>query len=106
MSGGHGINPKDNSMTHDDQQDPKGGNNEGSRVHQSTRDGAREPDQQPGDEPNATEGADPASDIRQQNPGETTTADLADKVDRGDPHKAEKLTKAGRPDFDPDESAD
>ena len=30
-----------------------------------------------GNRPNANEGADPADEIRKQNPGETTTADLA-----------------------------
>jgi hypothetical protein len=91
-------------MTGDDNHDPKGGNTGGSRSHQSAGDGARAPDASPGDEPNAAEGADPSGDIRAQNPGQTTTADLADRVDADDPDKAEKLTKAGRPDFDPDES--
>jgi hypothetical protein len=31
------------------------------------------------DQPNANEGADPSEDIRKQNPGETTTADLAQR---------------------------
>jgi hypothetical protein len=31
------------------------------------------------DRPNADEGADPSEDIREQNPGETTTADLTDE---------------------------
>lgn len=31
------------------------------------------------DRPNADEGADPSDDIRKQNPGETTTADLAEQ---------------------------
>jgi hypothetical protein len=31
------------------------------------------------DEANADEGADPSGDIRKQNPGETTTADLAEE---------------------------
>lgn len=31
------------------------------------------------DRPNADEGADPSSDIRKQNPGGTTTADLAEE---------------------------
>ena len=31
------------------------------------------------DRPNADEGADPSDDIRKQNPGETTTADLAEE---------------------------
>jgi hypothetical protein len=34
----------------------------------------------PGADPaNASEGADPSDDIRKQNPGETTTQDLAEK---------------------------
>ena len=49
------------------------------------------------------EGADPSTDIRKQNPGETTTAD---KVGSNDPHKAEKLAQAGDPDKDPDEGSD
>lgn len=52
------------------------------------------------------EGADPTSDIRKQNPGEKTSADLADELDPDDPHKVEKLTKAGRPDFDPNSGSD
>ena len=32
-----------------------------------------------GDQPNASEGADPSADIREQNPGATTTADLANQ---------------------------
>jgi hypothetical protein len=40
------------------------------------------------DQPNTDEGADPSGDIRQQNPGGTTTADL---VDADDPEKAQKL---------------
>lgn len=52
------------------------------------------------------EGADPISDIRKQNPGEKTSADLADELDPNDPHKVEKLTKAGRPDFDPNAGSD
>jgi hypothetical protein len=60
---------------------------------------------------NANEGADPSEDIRKQNPGETTTADLADRpeadrTNKDDPHKVEKLAKAGRPDFDPDDGSD
>ncbi|MDB5703452.1 MAG: hypothetical protein JWN66_568 [Sphingomonas bacterium] len=51
---------------------------------------------------NADEGADPSKDIAEQNPGETTTADLAGRTGKDDPHKAEELTKAGRKDFDPD----
>ena len=31
---------------------------------------------------NETEGADPSEDIRKQNPGETTTQDLADAKDK------------------------
>ncbi|MEG3178257.1 hypothetical protein U1872_18595 [Sphingomonas sp. RB3P16] len=48
------------------------------------------------------EGADPSSDLKAQNPGETT---IADQVSQDDPKKAEKLTKAGR-DIDPDEGSD
>lgn len=33
------------------------------------------------DRANADEGADPSDDIRKQNPGETTTADLAEESD-------------------------
>lgn len=33
--------------------------------------------------PNADEGADPSDDIRKQNPGETTTADLAEQSGKG-----------------------
>lgn len=39
------------------------------------------------DRPNAGEGADPSEDIRKQNPGETTTADLAEQSYR-DPSRA------------------
>jgi hypothetical protein len=41
------------------------------------------------DRANADEGADPSDDIRKQNPGETTTADLAEKPD-DDPSRANK----------------
>lgn len=34
--------------------------------------------------PNENEGADPSDDIRKQNPGETTTADLAERSGKGD----------------------
>lgn len=34
--------------------------------------------------PNANEGADPSDDIRKQNPGETTTADLAERPAKSD----------------------
>lgn len=34
------------------------------------------------DQTNAAEGADPTEDLRQQNPGETTTADLAENRDQ------------------------
>lgn len=33
--------------------------------------------------PNEDEGADPSDDIRKQNPGETTTADLAEQSGKG-----------------------
>ncbi len=36
---------------------------------------------------NADEGADPSDDIKQQNPGEITTSDLADKGKPGAPQK-------------------
>jgi len=52
------------------------------------------------DRSNADEGADPSSDIKKQNPGETTTSDLVDRG-REDTGKTEKVTKAGREDFDP-----
>ena len=39
------------------------------------------------DRPNADEGADPSGDIRKQNPGETTTADLAEQSHE-DPSRA------------------
>ena len=55
-----------------------------------------------GEQANSNEGAGPEADIQAQNPGATTTADL---VKKDDPHKAEKLTKAGR-DIKPDEGAD
>jgi len=56
---------------------------------------------------NAEEGADPSADIKAQNPGGTTTADLATRA-TGEgtdsaPAKAEDLAKAGREDFDPNE---
>jgi hypothetical protein len=72
-------------------------------VRQARRTGGSDMDDQPA---NAAEGADPSGEIRRQNPGETTTADLADKTAEDDPHKAEKLTKAGRDDFDPDSGSD
>lgn len=55
------------------------------------------------DQDNASEGADPANDIKQQNPGATTTADLAGKGD--DKNKVQDLAKAGREDFDPNEES-
>lgn len=39
------------------------------------------------DRPNADEGADPSGDIRKQNPGETTTADLTEQSFK-DPSRA------------------
>lgn len=51
---------------------------------------------------NADEGADPSADLKKENPGGTTTADL---VSGDDPHEAQKLTEAGR-DVDTDEGAD
>lgn len=76
----------------------------------------------PDDQANANEGADPSDDIKKQNPGGTTTADLTgghDDSDRAgagegpdagtgsdaeenDDTKTQDLAKAGRPDFDPD----
>lgn len=41
------------------------------------------------DRANADEGADPSNDIRKQNPGETTTADLAEEPDT-DPARVNK----------------
>jgi hypothetical protein len=41
------------------------------------------------DRANANEGADPSDDIRKQNPGETTTADLAEESSE-DPSRANK----------------
>lgn len=61
----------------DDDQDPKGGNKGGSRSHETTRDGSRQPDGPSQEMPNADEGADPSEDIKKQNPGKTTTGDLA-----------------------------
>lgn len=49
------------------------------------------------------EGADPSGDTQNQNPDQASTA--ADTVDENDPHKVEKLTKAGH-DKDPDEGSD
>ncbi|WP_260597177.1 hypothetical protein [Sphingomonas endolithica] len=54
------------------------------------------------DQANVDEGAGPEKDLKGQNPGETTTADL---TDANEPHKAEKLTKAGR-DIEPDDGAE
>ena len=39
---------------------------------------------------NAEEGADPAKDLKQQNPGETTTADLTEKDDRPESERPAK----------------
>jgi hypothetical protein len=50
---------------------------------------------------NSNEGADPSADLKKENPGETTTADL---ISGDDPHKAQKLAEAGR-DIDPDEGS-
>ena len=55
------------------------------------------------DEPNAREGADPSQDLKDQNPGETTTADLADGKESKT--KVEDIAKAGREDFDPNEES-
>ena len=56
----------------------------------------------PDDQANADEGASPEKDLRAQNLGETTTAD---QVNADDPHKAEKLAKAGRK-TDPNDGAE
>jgi hypothetical protein len=65
-------------MTYEKDHDPKGGNKGGSRLHEATGDdGSRQPDAPTDGAANANEGADPSDDIREQNPGETTTADLA-----------------------------
>ena len=90
----------------DDRPDSTDGNTQGSRPHERAQDGARESDQPHSEAPNADEGADPSEDIRRQNPGERTTADLADQVGADDPHKAEKLTTAGRPEMDPDDASE
>lgn len=66
------------------------------------------------DEPNSNEGSNPTDDIKAQNPGATTTADLtsggegsdADQVSDDDPDKVQKLTKAGRGEMDPNASAE
>lgn len=52
------------------------------------------------------EGADPQKDIRAQNPGEQTSEDIAKDSKPDDPHKVEKLAKAGDPDRDPDAGSD
>ena len=46
----------------------------------------------------ANEGAGASDDSQKQNPGGATTADRVDKHDR---HKVEKLAKAGEPAVDP-----
>jgi hypothetical protein len=92
-------------MTNDDRQTRTNGNAQGPRPHQSAQDEARESDQAHTEAANADEGADPSEDIRRQNPGERTTPDLADQVGADDPHKAEKLTTAGRPEMDLDEAS-
>lgn len=38
--------------------------------------------------------------------GEPQEPKLADKIDENDPHKVEKLAKAGKPEKDPDEGSD
>jgi hypothetical protein len=69
---------------------------------------------------NADEGADPSADIKKQNSGETTLADIrndgaAQRAGSGDDDtrsegqgseasKTQDLAKAGRDDFDPNES--
>ena len=50
------------------------------------------------------EGADPSDDIRKQNPGETTTPDLAEGEGEGET-KVQDLAKAGREHFDPNEES-
>ena len=47
------------------------------------------------DRPNANEGADPSEDVRKQNPGETTTADLTDP-DRADDDQGEASRQGSR----------
>jgi hypothetical protein len=93
-------------MMDQDQYDAKGGNNGGSRAHESTTHDVRQPDRANDEAPNANEGADPSDEIRRANPGEITTADMAEGVQPDDPYKTEKLAKAGRVGFDPDEGAD
>jgi len=85
--------------------DSKGGNQGGSRVHTASKHGVRKPDASSDELPN-DEGADPLPDIRKQNPGQKTSADLAAELAPDDPHKVEKLAKAGRHDFDPDAGSD
>lgn len=55
-------------------------------------------------EPNSDEGANPAEDIKKQNPNGTTTGDQTGEA-RSD-HKLEKLAKAGRDNMDTDEGAE
>jgi hypothetical protein len=90
-------------MTDEDQHDPKGGNSGGSRVRESADEHHADTAEEM---PNANEGADPSEDIRRGNPGEITTADMAEGIQPDDPYKTEKLAKAGRVGFDPDEGAD
>jgi len=58
------------------------------------------------DEPNSNEGADPTDDIRKQNPGEVTSADLGSQGDDKNPNKTQDLTRAGRDYLDPNEGSE
>jgi hypothetical protein len=61
------------------------------------------------DTPKTDEGSSPVDDIKKQNPGATTTGDQTGEAnddapgEAGDnPHKVEKLTKAGQDEVDAD----
>jgi hypothetical protein len=65
------------------------------------------------DTPKTDEGSSPVDDIKKQNPGATTTGDQTGEANddasgeaSDDPHKVEKLTKAGRDDVDPDDGSE
>ena len=55
-------------------------------------------------EPNSDEGANPADDIKKQNPEGTTTGDQTGET--GGDHKVEDLARAGRDDMDTDADAE
>jgi hypothetical protein len=53
------------------------------------------------------EGAGSATDINEQDPDEAmSTPEARTQGATDDPHKVEKLARAGRPDFDPDAGSD